>query len=82
MIDGIPHVRMNPPLRGRAELIRHISHSGKAPIMICMTSTGLLYKLRKSSKDISIPKPVLMIAGAIIAFVAAFIIKNLFSLIF
>ena len=26
-------------------------------IMICMTSTGLLYKLRKSSKDISIPKP-------------------------
>ena len=41
-----------------------------------LTSTGLLYKLRKSSKDISIPKPVLMIAGAIIAFVAAFIIRS------
>ena len=47
-----------------------------------LTSTGLLYKLRKSSKDISIPKPVLMIAGAIIAFVVAFIIKNLVNLIF
>ena len=36
MIDGIPHVRMNPPLRGRAELIRHISHSGKAPVPAIM----------------------------------------------
>ena len=51
-------------------------------MMICMTSTGLLYKLRKNRKDISIPKPILMVAGAVIAFAAAFIIKYLFNLIF
>ena len=51
-------------------------------IMICFMSTGLLYKLRKGRKDINIPKPILMIIGAIIAFVIAFIVKNLFNLIF
>ncbi len=54
MIDGIPHVRMNPPLRGRAELIRHISHSGKAPvpaIMYYQQMSSELYAVRQKKSS-------------------------------
>ena len=50
MIDGIPHVRMNPPLRGRAELIRHISHSGKAPV------PAIMYYQQSEDKPASFPE--------------------------
>lgn len=41
-------------------------------VLICCTSTGLLYKLRKENREVNIPKPILwVIAGVVAAAVAA-----------
>lgn len=50
-------------------------------VMICFVSTGLLFKLKKGKKEITIPKPFLWIIAAVIAFVTAAVLKYFVSLI-
>ena len=49
-------------------------------ILICLLSTGLLYKFRKGKKEINVPKPILVVIAAVIAFVGAAVLKNLIAL--
>ena len=48
--------------------------------LICLVSTGLLYKLRKGRKHINMPKLILWVLAGIVAFGVAAAIKFLFSL--
>jgi len=48
-------------------------------IMIFFFSTGLLYKANKKNKLNKLPKPVMMVVGAVVAFVAAFLVKFVLS---
>jgi len=49
--------------------------------MICFVSTGLLFKLKKGKKELNLPKPLLWIIAAVIAFVTAAVLKYLANLI-
>lgn len=49
-------------------------------IMICLIATGLLRKFEKKQKEINLPRPVLLIAGAVAAFAIAAGLKYLFGL--
>ena len=50
-------------------------------VMICFVSTGLLFKLKKGKKELNLPKPLLWIIAAVIAFVTAAVLKYLANLI-
>ena len=50
-------------------------------IMIFLISTGLMHKFEKKQKEISLPKPVLLIMGAVVAFAVAAAIKYLIAVI-
>ena len=49
-------------------------------IMICLIATGLLHKFEKKQKEINLPRPVLLIGGAVAAFAIAAGLKYLFGL--
>ncbi len=47
-------------------------------IMICMISTGILQKLERKQRGLSLPKPVLLLITAVAGAAAAFLIRYLF----
>lgn len=53
-----------------------------AMIMICLIATGLLHKFEKKQKEINLPRPVLAIGGAVVAFAVAVGLKYLLGAIF
>ena len=53
-----------------------------AMIMICLIATGLLHKFEKNQKEINLPRPVLAIGGAVVAFAIAVGLKYLLGAIF
>ena len=44
-------------------------------VLICLLSTGLLYKFRKGKKELGVPKPILAVIAAVIAFGVAAVLK-------
>ena len=48
--------------------------------LICCTSTGLLYKLRKGNREVNIPKPILWVIAGVVAAPVAAAIKFLIAL--
>ena len=49
-------------------------------VLICLLSTGLLYKFRKGKKELGVPKPILVVIAAVIAFGVAAVLKYFVTL--
>ncbi len=50
-------------------------------IMICLISTGILHRIERKQKEIHLPRPVLMIAGAAAAALVALLLKYLIGIL-
>ena len=49
-------------------------------VLICLLSTGLLYKFRKGKNELGVPKPILVVIAAVIAFGVAAVLKYFVTL--